>query len=238
MKRLAFSLLYLLASCGGHRLAFAEELPEPGVRFSALVGTEVTMTADTTPGITPTAEIEVDGPLAIGKGAPLRVYSRLRTYALPGETLDLASIETFRAAEFELGAYKRVGRLVVGDQELWTSIEASWGFATSIPTSEGFKPALRAPRHYAVGTRIEERKTGAWLSWLYGRDESAGPRQWGQWILAGAVPLAKTKGAAVIGGEAVLSVGPPGQQAIAGQRDRLKVWVAISLPELAGLFDR
>jgi hypothetical protein len=137
-------------------------------------------------------------------------------------------VETFRAAELSLGAYRRVGRLAIGEQEVWTSIEAEWGFATLLP----HEPAAvdRSPRHYGIGVRVEERKGGAWLSLLYGRAEVAGDRGCGQWQVSGGIPLELTKGAIVLGGDAVLSVGPPGRAE--HQRDVFRLYVGVSLPDL------
>ncbi len=212
--------------------AIAQE--EPGVRFYALTAAEVALTGDTDPAVRPSAEIEVDGPLALGTGAPLRVYARFRTFGLPGETVDLGDVKTFRAAELSLGGYRRVGRLVLGDQEVWTSIEGEWGFATALPAA-GAPAALRYPRHYGVGIRLEERRGGAWLSVLYGRHESAGDRLWGQWLVGGAVPLTVSKGVLVLGGDAMLTVGPRGGPR---QRDLLRIYVAVSVPDLIGVFAR
>lgn len=217
--------------------AAAQEPAEPGVRFYALAAGEVTLGGNAEPTIRPAAEIEVDGPLAIGARAPARVFARFRTFGLPGETVDLSDVKTFRAAELTVGAYRRVGLMKVGEQELWTSLEGEWGFATALP-ADGEEASLRYPRRYGVGIRSEERTAGAWLSILYGRHESAGPRGWGQWLVSGGVPLGFTKSAIVLGGDAVLSVGPAVDAEGGARRDLLKLYVGVSLPDLAQAFRR
>jgi hypothetical protein len=233
MKRLALIVVSLLATCV-HAPVFAQEA-EPGVRFYALAAGEVTLGGDAEPSMRPAAEIEVDGPLAIGESGRVlfRVYTRFRTFGLPGETVDLTNVETFRAASLDVGLYKRFGRLTLGEQELWTSAEVEYGFATI--TSSEASDSVRYPRKWGVGFRIEERRGGAWLSVLYGRNESAGDRGWGQYLFSGGVPLELSKGAIVLGGDAVLSVGRPGGDPGLRQRDTFRLYVAVSLPDLVGL---
>jgi hypothetical protein len=229
-------LLVIAAGAQGPKVSAADQDQDPGVRFYALASGEVTLGGDAAPSVRPAAEIEVDGPLPIGGKAPLRVYARFRTFGLPGETIDLSRVDTFRAASFDGGFNKRIGRQSYGAQEIWTSIEIEYGFATI--TSPEASAAIRYPRHYGIGFRLEERTGGAWLSVLYGRDESAGDRGWGQYQIGGGVPLGMSKGAIVLGGDAVLSAGRPGGDPTLRQRDTFRLYVAVSLPELVGAFRR
>lgn len=223
MQLLALALLALTAA--------VTAAPEPGVEFSAVASAETVMAAEADAGILPSAELEVDGPLVVG-GLPLaRGLVRLRLLGLPGETVDLTSVETFRSAEVDLAVYRRIGRLSLGNQEVWSSVQVAWGFATRLP--EDPVPLQRYVRQYGVGIRIEERASGAWISVLYGRHQAAGPRGFGQVIAAGQVPLGFTRGLLFIGGEAVLSVGTP--RAAPLQRDFARLRVGISLPDLVGL---
>lgn len=237
MKRLAALLLAIAASCS-FRPAFADEAPaapEPGVRLHALAAAEVTLGADE-PSIRPAAEIEIDGPLPIGGRAPVRVYARLRTYGLQGDTVDLTDVATFRAAALDLGITKRIGRVQVGDQEVWTSLEVGYGVITI--SDDGAAERLHYPRAAGAGLRVEERSSGAWLSLLYGRHQVAGDRGWGQVMVEGAVPLSFSDRVLVLGGEAILSAGPPGGDPEIRQRDAFRLYVGVSLPELIGVFRR
>ena len=75
--------------------------------------------------------------------------------------------------------------------------------------------------------RLQERVSGASLMILYGRDEAAGERGYGQWLVYGQVPIGGTNGALVLVGDATLSVGP--QVGGRSQRDVLRIGVAADL---------
>lgn len=203
----------------------ASRAEAPGARFDATTFGLVTMSGDADPTavVTPGARISVDGPLAFGESAIGRVYTRLDFTALPGETLDLSKVETVRGLELSLGVGRDIGRLRVGSQEIVTAIVGEWGFGTRL--SADAAPLTRYPRHYGAGVRIEERESGAQIALLYGRAEIGGDRGYGQWQISGQLPI----GPAVLGGDAVLSVGPPG---VFRQRDVVRVFVGVSVPEL------
>lgn len=230
----AIAVLVLSAAVTSLPPVGAQDLPDEGVRVTSLASAEVLLSGDLEPVVRPAFEVEVDGPLALGAGAPARVYTRFRLFGLPGQSaVDPTDFESVRAAELALGAYVRVGRLQLGDQDVWTSLEGEWGFATLTGETAA---AGRYPRHYALGIRIEERRLGAWLAMLYGRHESAGPRGWGQWMIAGAVPLSLTRGAVVLGGDAVLSVGPA--DPLGARRDVFRLFVGVDPAQVAALFRR
>lgn len=215
MRRLALVLLSI-ASCAGP--AFAQD----GVRVSAIASAEATLSGDVDASVRPAADLEVEGPLAFGERAIGLVSTRVRIFGLPGQTVSLGDVRTFRAAEVTLGLSKRIGQLKLGEQEVWTSLAGEWGFATVAGSDPA--PALRYPRHYAIGLRFEERRGGSRLDLKLGRHEAAGDRGYGQLLLEGQVPLKKALGVrALLGGDAVLSVGPAGARA--RQRDVLRLWV-------------
>jgi len=193
-----------------------------GVHVSAIASAEVTLSGDVEASLRPAADLEVEGPLPIGARSIALVSTRVRIFGIPGDTVDLTDPKTFRAAEVSLRAAYRVGRLSAGDQEVWTSVAGEWGFAT-VPGSNP-SPAVRYPRHYAIGLRFEERIGGARLDLKAGRHESAGDRGYGQLLLEGKVPLKKVRSVTtLLGGDAVLSVGQA--SARARQRDVLRLWV-------------
>jgi hypothetical protein len=214
LTRRVLALLFL-----GAVAARAQE----GVRFDASGFGLVTLTGDTKPDVTPGGRISVDGPLVLGSRAIGRVYSRLDITALPGETVDLASVDTFRAAELSLGAYRSIGDLKIGNQEVVTSIAAEWGFGQRLAHDPS--PAQRYPRHYGAGLRVDEQSSGASMSLLYGHAEAAGDIGFGQWQVSGQLPL----GPVVLGGDAILSVGPP---SVFKQRDIVRMWIGVSVPKL------
>jgi hypothetical protein len=199
---------------------------EPVVRVSAIASGEVTLSGDVEASVRPAADLEVEGPLAIGTRAIAMVSTRVRIFGLPGEAVSLVDPKTFRAAEVALGLSRPIGQLQLGGgQEVLTSVAAQWGFAT-VPGSDP-APALRYPRHYAVGLRFEERRGGARLDLKLGRHEAAGARGYGQLLLEGKLPVKKVlRVTTLLGGDAVLSVGPASSRA--RQRDVLRLWVGVA----------
>ena len=217
------------------------------VSMAVTGGGMVNLAGDADATVTPEAFIEVDGPLALGKTAIGRVYARLGITSLPGETVDLTDVATFRAAEVDFGAYRILGHLKVGDQVITTAAVGEWGFSSVLPGTPD--PLQRLIRHYGGGVRLDERSSGASLTFLYGRDEAAGPRGWGQWIVYGQVPVMGTDGIVLLVGEATLAAGPkealascpsearscatpsaiPPAEELLPQRDMLRLGVTVDL---------
>jgi hypothetical protein len=216
--------ILLIAVLAVGQLATAEE---PVVRVSVIASGEVTLSGDVEASVRPAADLEVEGPLPIGARSIAMVSTRVRIFGLPGESVSLVDPKTFRAAEVSLGLSRPIGHVQLGGgEEVLTSVAAEWGFAT-VPGSDP-APALRYPRHYALGLRFEERRGGARLDLKLGRHEAAGQRGYGQLLLEGKVPLKKIRRVTtLLGGDAVLSVGPA--SARAGQRDALRLWVGVAL---------
>jgi len=214
-------LLALLAVGAGH--ATAAEAPNAGpLTIAAQAGGLVTLTGEDT-ALTPAATIDVDGPLAIGEGAPLRVRVELRLTTLPGESIDLADPQTFRGATVDVSLRRIVGRLASGDQEITTAVVALAGFGTRLSAEPG--PVDRLIRRYAGGVRLAEARSGAELAVLFGRDELAAEAfGLGQVLVRGRVPVPATAGVAHLVGDAVLSVGRED-----GARDVLRVGVQADL---------
>lgn len=225
--RLAVHLLLALLAVAGPAAAAEDNPNADPVTISVQAGAVATLSGDTGTAVTPTGWIEVEGPLAVGKTSLARVYTRLGITSLPGEQLDVSDPATFKAAEVGFGLGRIVGRLRMGEQDVTTTVVAEWGFASRLPEPE---PAQRLVRHYGAGVRLQERKSGASLTILYGRDEAAGDRGYGQWLVYGQVPIAGTKGAVVLVGDATLSAGP--EVAGRAQRDVLRLGVAASLGAL------
>lgn len=195
------------------------------LELSATAGAVVTMSGDAGTSVLPTGFVGIDGPLIVGKSSIARVHVDLGISSEPGASIDLTDATTFRSAEATLSVYRVVGRLAVGDQEISTGLVALWGFASRLPGDP--EPAVRLVRHYGGGVRLEERKSGAYLVVAYGRDEAVGERGWGTWMLWGQVPIAGTKGAVLIVGDASLAVGP--RDIGVQQRDIFRLGVSLDL---------
>lgn len=194
-------------------------------------GAVATLTGETEAKVAPNGYISIDGPLPVGRVTVARGYTHLAITTVPGETPDLTSVETWRAGEARLGLYRVVGRLEAAGQDVRTSIVAEAGFGSRFGDPQ---PSQRLVRHFGVGIRLEERKSGALLTVLYGRAEQAGDAGYGQAILRGQVPLAGTRGALVLVGDAIVSVGP--RVGDYRQRDVLRLGIAISLGDALKFF--
>ena len=141
-----------------------------GYSFAALFGPTVSMGASTETAVTPQAFVSVSGPIPIGSIAQdrlpvLHVIGNLS--ALPGDEIDReggisATLKAFKSIEFSVGISKRISNwLVIGSQELATSVFVEAGFATRLDGDT--VPRDKAPRWASVGLRFDDRKSGAYL---------------------------------------------------------------------------
>lgn len=226
MKRLALFALALMALAG----PAAADNPN-GARYDAQMWGQVAISAaaEPTTAVKPGGRISVDGPIALGEGGgipKLRLLAHLDISALPGQTLELGNVATFsQDAEASIGLARRIGRLRLGDSELTTQLAGEWGFATML---DG-QVRDRYVRWYGAGLRVAD-STGGHLKLLYGRHEGGGDRGWGQWLIDFSFPLNFQERAVSLGGSLILSVGPAGSGA--RQRDVLRLWTAVSVPNL------
>jgi hypothetical protein len=209
--------------------------PVVGMTVSTTIGGVVTLAGDAGTSVTPTAFVDVDGPLAFARLELARIHVRLGITSAPGEAVNVTDAQTFRAAEVELGAYRVLGRLEIGasGQEITTSVAAAWSFASRLSTGDA-DPLNRLVRSYGGGLRFDEVRSRASLSLFYGRDEAAGPAGWGQWMVSGQVPVLGTEASVLLVGDATLNVGPAEEGALGsrfrvtpGRRDILRLGVAL-----------
>lgn len=224
LSALLAALVVLTAARANAQEASRPDANAAPVSVTASAGGLVTLTGEAGTAITPSAWIEVDGPIVVGSLALARVNARLGLTTAPGESIDVANPETFKAAEAALGVARIVGRREADGQVVTTAVVAEAGFASRLPGEPG--PRERLIRHAGVGVQLAERVSGAALSLLYGFDEAAGDRGYGQVMVYGQVPIPATKGALLLVGDATLSVG-----AFEGakQRDVLRLGVSADL---------
>jgi hypothetical protein len=217
----------------------AVDANEDPFSVSVTAGGLVTLGGDSPTEITPTAYIEADGPLVVGELALGRVGARVGLSTSPGETLDLADVRTWRAADVALSVERVVGRKRSdreGElyQDICTSAVFEWGFA-SRQDKGGEQPQTRLVRHYGAGVRFRERVSGASLTALYGRDEEAGERGWGQWMLFSDLPIPATKGTIILAADVTLSAGPASTLA---QRDIFRFGVVVDVGAVVNAVSR
>lgn len=209
----------------------------------AVAGGIVTFGSDAGSAITPTANIEAEGPLVVGKLSLGRIGAEVLLTTAPGDSLNLADPATFRAGGLRLFAARVIGRrttyrdhdgLALVDQDITTEGIFVWGFASRMDDGESV-PAKRLVRHYGFGLRFRERVSRTSLTVLYGRDEGGGPRGWGQWIVRGTLPVPATKGTVVLIGDATLSVGPENVQL--QQQDTFRIGVGVDIKQVVDAVD-
>lgn len=202
------------------------ELPEPPGTVSVLTGAGVSMSDESSAW--PFARIAVETPVYFGRAAVGRMDVTVTFLGLPGDTLDLAQVETYKALEFSAGYKYRIGSSEDGSSATYAVGRAA--FATRVlPTDPA--PRDRYARSYGLGVRAEHREAGVItraVEVLYGRSEIASPEAGkGQLMVAGHVTVTTVRGVSlVIGGDAHLNVG---KSVARGARDVARVWVAASI---------
>jgi hypothetical protein len=200
----------------------------PPVTVTVAAGAELAMSsAGSKP--TPSAHVEVAGPLALGAGAARGgVWASLDVLGLPGETEApaLADLSTWAALRAHGGLSWRLGALDQAGQHVETRGVAFGGFANRFGTDPA--PAARTARDYGAGIEFAETTSGTRVRIAYGHDDAVGPEFGrGHLLVAGYVPVSGTHGVVLVGAEAALAIGHP---AGITSTDRVSVRVLFSLP--------
>jgi hypothetical protein len=196
---------------------------EPPSTISITAGGAVSLSDES--AVVPWVSLLADGPLYLGDSAPLRARATLTLEALPGETLDLSAVETFKAAVLEVELQRRIGGDADGSA---TYIFGRGGFATRFLPQDP-APRERFARSLCVGVRAERRdKDGSisrTLGLAYGRAELASPQEWnqGQLVFDGFARVAQAGQVDfLVGGRAELNVT---RQPGPGARDVMQAYV-------------
>jgi hypothetical protein len=168
-----------------------------------------------------------DGPVANPFGKPLRMFARLDLSTLPGRVFNIADVETFgRSAEFRGGIYQRLAQSRHPEGQRVTTSAVAWG---GFATIRDDRIADRYLRSVGVGVRLAEESVGAELIVGWCRDEAAGYIGAGSVCVSGSAPMIGTRGALVLGGNAVLNLS---RASVTPQRDILRVWVGVSIGDV------
>jgi hypothetical protein len=199
---------------------------EPGLRLGLQAWSLAGFSGAADERVTYGGRISADGPVAHAWRAPVRMFAVLDLSALPGQALNLTSVESFgRSAEFRGGLYVRLAESWPAAQHITTSIVGWGGFATMMD-GEFLDRYLRSG---GIGLRLAEEVGGAELVLAWCRDEAAGYIGAGQVCVSGSVPIAGTKGAMVLGGNAVLNLS---RASVTPQRDRFVVFAGVSVGDV------
>jgi hypothetical protein len=135
-----------------------------GISLSVLAGGAVSLSSETDTALTPMARIQVDGPFALSDWSSLkgpRVYTHADLSALPGESLEATTPETWRALRLEVGLYQWIGGLQAGAQRITTSVFVEGRFWTRLPGDRA--PRIKTARSVCGGLRFDERTLGSFL---------------------------------------------------------------------------
>ncbi len=215
--------------------ARAADLPEPASSVTVLTGAGISMSDQTQAW--PLARIGVDAPIFLGHDRAIgRLDVTLTLAGLPGDTLDLARVETYKALELSAAYKRRIG--ASGDGSSSTYVVGRSGFLTRVLPSDP-APRDRYARVYGAGVRAEHRDQGEVtraIEVIYGRSEVASPDMYhGQLVVSGHVKVVDVKGVSlVIGADAHLNLGKRDASAYyygaARPRDVARVWVSVGRP--------
>lgn len=138
-------------------------------RVTTAVGALATVTGDTGTDITPTFWIDADGPLAFGNDRSVgRLGARIGLSSSPGETINAADVNTYRAAQVSL----RLGYVVGHLRDVETTVVLEGGFSSRLKGSADLEPRTRLVRDLGVGLRFDARKSNASMIVLAGFDEA------------------------------------------------------------------
>jgi hypothetical protein len=217
--------LIALAALAVASSAHALELPEPPGTVSVLTGAGVSMSDES--AAWPFARVSVETPVFVGRSAFGRMNIDVTFLGLPGDTLDLQDVATYKALEFSAGYKWRIGASDDGASSTYVTGRAA--FATRVLPADP-APRDRYARVYGAGIRAEHREAGVItraVEALYGRSEIASPEMhYGQLMVSGHVRVVTAKGVAlIVGGDAHLNIG---KSVARGARDVARIWLALS----------
>lgn len=162
-------------------------------------------TPDATTKVTPTAALEVDGPLRFTSDAEalVRLRGLLEIVSQPDTTVNLADASTYGAAHARLTLEHYLGNVrVVG----------GWGFSTRAFGGDP-APLRRTLREWGAGLAVGNGNDEPTVEALYGRDEVCGDFGLGQLMVRGQVPITGTDGAIIVAAKASVSFGRDRQNA-------------------------
>jgi hypothetical protein len=202
-----------------------------GLELHVLGGGIVSLSSEAQAAVSPLARLDVEAPIPIGSRPDWwpRLHVVADFTALPGESVQLAAPETFKALEFGVGVSQRL--FGGGGQEV--RAYASAGFATRLPDDP--TPRDKTVRYASAGLRFAALDRSAHLQLGLGGDQ----RLDGSWqaavVVDGAVTLYRAregtlKGARVaLVGSAILGLDLSTYSSglSGGRRDVVRVGVAI-----------
>ena len=168
----------------------------------AVLGGAVVTTGEMKATIVPYGRLRGDGPLMIGRRAPLRLYAQISIASLPDGG---GPMVPYRSLELAAGAYRELGHMNMLSQYITTNVFLEAGFSSRLPRK--VPPLVRYPRHYLVGVRFQENVSGGYFSLGYGRHEAVGDSYGGEVVMSGAVPVLGSNDIVMVGADAMLSVG-------------------------------
>jgi len=147
---------------------------EPGATMRGSIGPAVVLSEKA--AAVPTALVEVDAPVALGRESVARVMALLRISGVAGdEKFSVGDASTFNSAEFELWIKRRIG----SDYDGGATYVYMHGGGAVLRDSHGAEPYQRNPLWYSVGLTLERRESKKfpkrWVSIGYGHSDISSP---------------------------------------------------------------
>lgn len=135
----------------------------------------------TTATVRPSALVEADAPVNLGKTEPgddssiARVLAQLRLAGVQGQTVNPADVATFSSLQFDLYIKRRIG----SDSDGGSTYVYLHGGGAALRDSEGSAPFQRTPLWYSAGITLERREGKAfphrWVSLGFGHSDLSSP---------------------------------------------------------------
>ncbi len=149
----------------------AEAEPPASVRGSIGYSAVMTEAVDAVP----TASVEVDAPISLGKASIARLLAQLRIEGIAGKSLNVGDVRTFGSAELELIFKRRVGR----DNQGGSTYVGIRGGGAALRNASGDAPYQRNPLWWAVEFTLERREKDSfphrWVSVGFGHSDISSP---------------------------------------------------------------
>jgi hypothetical protein len=141
--------------------------PEPGLEVELSAGGSLIMSGEVGADATPFARIDATAPLPIGHKPEWfpRLAVRLDLSGLPGDTVDVAEIQTYKSLEAEIGVVQRLSQY----NEHRLSVYGLGGLGTLLPGEP--EARAKAIRWGGLGLELRNTKRGDYLRVGIGGDQ-------------------------------------------------------------------
>jgi hypothetical protein len=192
-----------------------------------LGGGTASMSSDSGGSITPFAAVFGHFPLYFGSKSPVSLHVDALFRGLPGETVILSDVKTFKAVDLGVAVEHSLSSLAAS-----TSLEIGLegGFTTRLPGSP--EPATKAAKRILALVKATDKAIGGEIALGYGYTEEAGVDPSMAIMVRAKLPIGASDSYFVLGGDAILPVSDAPNNYFTSQgryRDVVRVYVAVDL---------